>query len=444
MLFIMVEGFMTIFKKNEIILKNILMILFFFGYFINVLPIADEIIVYYKYFINFLSCIYALLIIFINRRMLSKDIIYIYSFIFFITLSTLLSKNNHRLTVLFDLLNMIMFMITFYYCNDKKTFRLTEMFMFIEIMYTLIITSLSFFLLLIRHSITKGNSFIIAGRIAGLYPGLTAVGMFCIMSICFSLYFLSKPRVKVKCTFIVNCFLIINIVLQTIMVVFSDNRAGLICVFIIHYYLLYKYLPIKFQKKAKRVLLAFILALVVFVIVTNIGEIIISAFGLNDSLVVGNRESAIVSYDLNYLIKSYPDYEVMRGLPEIWVYLSVVSSDRIVIWYSSILEIIKKPLLGYGISSSGYAFHIFRNYANTHNLFINILLFGGFASLIPFIMLSFLWLKKCIFNSFLQREWLVIFLLCSLIFSMLDIAVLFSTNMITFFFWLIIGCIMYE
>lgn len=434
---------------------SLIMLLYFSLFFINVLRIPAEIVQNLRYDVYLISTIYGILTLYEAIKDKKKDKIYVLFFLATVLLSTLLLSANYRTVVIFDFLCLFMFMVTFYLNQNEKSIKILRLLMGMEIIYSFIFT----FGTMVLIAIYPENVNLDANRVIGLYNGPNNAGGFCWMSMVFSCYYLNLNSYDNK--YIKNFIkyvLLFNIFIQSLMIMLCDSRTAQINILLIIGYYIFKNLRISNLKMTnlKRIIISILICLFYVFSLNQIKDGISKYINQNfdRDYNVEDLASEIINSDTtnenqindNLNVEYSPEYEYLKDSSPIVISLNRLSSNRVVLWMSSIQIALERPILGFGLSSFNYCYNVFLSYSNSHNLFVNIFIQCGLLGLAVFLLLMFEWIKNDLSYLFksLNEDYFVIFVICSLVTSMLDIAVLFSTNMITFFFWTLQGYLIYN
>ena len=221
-------------------------------------------------------------------------------------------------------------------------------------------------------------------------------------------------------------FHVINIIIHFILLAVSKGRTSFICLFlelcIISYHdLNHAFRNSRHWRKVRAALFALIVLLIYIIGFSKYGpdrNMYSFLHGENSFLDVGSM--------------SVEQFELL---------MARFLSGRYSLWIGSIQTIIRSPLLGYGLKSSGFTYGFDPVIGpNSHNLILNTLLFSGIAGTVLLVYILFVFCRK-MSRTFCSGRYLPLkmFIYMYLLSSMLETNVLYNGKMMNVLFWIILG-----
>ncbi len=120
--------------------------------------------------------------------------------------------------------------------------------------------------------------------------------------------------------------------------------------------------------------------------------------------------------------------------------LSKITSYRFYIWKTSLEEIAKSPLIGYGLKSANFTYTVYQNYSNSHNLIINTLLFSGILGLLSlWALLSEAYSQIRRRRRYSEDRAVLMLIIGFILISMLEIAFLYNGKAVSVLVWVAVG-----
>lgn len=290
------------------------------------------------------------------------------------------------------------------------------------------------------------------GRLWGVFTDPNQGAVFACIALVLSLYFIlsaSKNAKKEKHIFIFN---IVNIVVQTLYITFSDSRTGLVCLAVGLAFFAYTYFikKVKISKNILRYATSLLLSGVVFI------------FAFFTPIALKNANNFIQIEIYKSLNPTQEDKENPTGIIGREDDISTdISNRRFSIWKSSLEIFSTKPICGvshtnlvsyaqkelpqtYLINNSQYPF------TTTHNMLVDVLTSQGIIGIV--VLLSFM--LSCIVFIFkrigkLHKEnylYSIVLLSCvamSFVSSLFITEIIYVYSQIGFIFWLFLGYLMH-
>ncbi len=339
-------------------------------------------------------------------------------------ITTFMYKVNWRFSVLQDFAILVQYIFVFYGAftsSDRKESRtLAEKLMFGAVCLTGAVTVLSLVAVFSGSSLVwmqeKG---VRANRQRGFYFETNEAAYYAYSSIMFSLYFLLKQaagKLLSKRTALYGS----NILAQTVMIFLTGSRTVILLVVFTAFYLIVR--AVRRSGLARKG--GWLLRLIVAGTAVLLYILVFTKYGFKRNLY--------------YYMNRFPDF-FSGSLEEKEYVLNKVMSGRYYLWKSSLQEWLRSPLAGFGLKSGNINYTVYKSMTNSHNLFINTLLFSGLAGLAVLLRYFFLLFRNRKTDPGCPDHILYAYIIGNVAFSMLEVALLYNGKAVSAVFWAILG-----
>lgn len=344
--------------------------------------------------------------------------------------TTFIRPVNHRISVLQDFAQLILYFFvsfgSFYnperLDSNKKQFRLMIL---LFVVFTFVISSASVLAIQANSPLISIQEGYAENRARGFYYETNEGGLNAYASIIFGFYifkiFEKMTTIKAQ---ILKTVCIINVPVQLLLIKANGSRTSLL-------YLIFAVVMILFillKKKVDNGLPKPIVGIIAVAVLIMIFLLVCTPYGFERNLY--------------YFIKDVPSWKMLDQTDKIEI-LNRITSGRYLLWQTSIDEIVKSPWIGYGLKSGNFAYHVYNNFSNSHNLIINTLLFSGILGLIVLFLYLLCWFRNAVNIAAESCDWIILVFVVSFIgCSMLEMTFLYNGKTITAICWSAMGYLM--
>lgn len=339
---------------------------------------------------------------------------------------TFVRPQNHRVSVLQDFAQLIIFMFASFgaYYNDsgkvnRKGFhRLLSVFVCI----TFAVSLASIVAIRTGSSLVSIQPGYPDTRARGFYYETNEGGFNAFASILFGLYFFRLNRQQYgRSLNLTDAICILNVPVQLLLIKENGSRTSLLFLMVAFAMLLWKWM----KKKIGEGLPKWVPVCAGIVILAVLYILILTPYGF--------------SRNLYFYMKDIPSWTALSS-EEKGELLSRISSFRYYIWKTSFEEIVKSPWIGYGLKSANFTYTVFRNFSNSHNTIINTLLFSGLLGLSVLTVYILDWFQQARRNTDDPADSVIeVFILAFMGISLLEMAFLYNGKVITVICWAAMG-----
>ena len=402
---------MTFFLKNRRrLIRSLILLNCLLSTLTYYLSYDGSIFFYTTAFLSFFSVLYEVKMYKFNLSHYEKIVI---NFIFVMLICLLI---NYKISSIYSFINLInLFIMTYivgiFKSDEKNIKKQLISYSKIVVFFTFFISLCSLVLLILKVDMVIHHIVIrmlyYNNRYFSIYFNPNATAIYSYISMMLSLILLLTKNTKS------NYFHYGNIFLQIITIILTECRSVYISLLVT---LIFLFLGFKKEIKISNKIISFIIFCFI-----GLSILVISFIVFRNDLNNGEK------------------------LIEI---LNVLSSGRLSLWIEGIQIFKHYPVFGVGISNINSAARlvlsnnsqiIINYYEQMHNIFMDLLLYGGLIGCFSFLYIFILIIKKIVHIIASRQLWVYAFvalLLGLFIFSLLDIAILFDTRLPAFVFWM--------
>ena len=142
--------------------------------------------------------------------------------------------------------------------------------------------------------------------------------------------------------------------------------------------------------------------------------------------------------------------KLSRNTGPLFDLLNTISSNRLIIWKTSLEEFLKRPVLGWGWENGdAIAQYTQTEIYDSHNLVVNLLLWTGLPGFSAFAAAAIIWIKRLLNNQGILQDkvyrWYILITAMFFVQSLLDILIIGDdTHIGTLLFWMFAGIVHYR
>ncbi|MBQ6452547.1 MAG: O-antigen ligase family protein [Solobacterium sp.] len=326
-------------------------------------------------------------------------------------------KANWRFSILQDFAILILYIfVSFGAFHEKQDIGLLEKMMWFLMVVTFATSGMSIYA---KFYHTEWLKEIASDRYRGFYNYYNEGAVYCYASIMFSAYMLaSRKALPLK------VFAAVNIPVQLLYMLFTRARTYILALAASVFILALVTAHMKIRDK-KRLRMMYLCMFAVFVIGGYV--LIFTKYGMG-------RNIAEFSFN-GYTFK---DLGTMP--PEVRdEFLNRFTSARWLMWKECFGVIKSSPLIGYGLKSAGFTYFVNRGY-NSHNLFINSMMYSGIIGTVWMTYYLFVLMKDSAKNCYsITRAVLWIFTLGNVLIAQLETGLLYNGKNTVALCWAVWG-----
>ena len=344
--------------------------------------------------------------------------------------TTFMYRVNWRFSVLQDFAILVQYIFVFYGAftsfDQMKSRTLAEKLMFGAMCLTGVITAASLIAVFSGSSLVwmqeKG---VRANRQRGFYFETNEAACYAYTSIMFTCYFLCRDLGRKLLTKKKSLLYGFNILAQTVMIFLTGSRTMiLVGVFTALYLLVRSVRRLKLNEKVP-----WLMRLIAAAAVIVLYVLVFTKYGFKRNLY--------------YYMNRFPDFWSGSWEDKEYIFNKVMSG-RYYLWKTSIQEWLRSPFFGFGLKSGNFNYTVYKSMTNSHNLFINTLLFSGAAGLAVLLRHFFLIFRNLKKEAGYPDYILFVYIFGNLAFSMLEVALLYNGKAVSAVFWAILGFLYLE